>query len=90
MPNVSGCFNSHCREYHTGRYPDDEAGQIPMAFVVRRPGSNIDSSQIKTFVAEMVSLSVFHLGIGFLALILLQLSIFNGRAGHRRLLRTRK
>ncbi|KAK4763653.1 hypothetical protein SAY87_013091 [Trapa incisa] len=36
-------------------FPDDEAGQIPMAFIVKRPGSNIDALHIKTFVGEMVA-----------------------------------
>ncbi|CAL0319866.1 unnamed protein product [Lupinus luteus] len=36
-------------------YPDEEAGQIPMAFVVRKPGSNITAAQVMEFVAEQVS-----------------------------------
>lgn len=36
-------------------YPDEDAGQIPMAYVVRSPGSKISESQIKDFVAEQVS-----------------------------------
>ncbi|GMI70819.1 hypothetical protein like AT5G63380 [Hibiscus trionum] len=36
-------------------YPDEEAGQVPVAFVVRQPGSKIDESQIKDFVAKQVS-----------------------------------
>lgn len=36
------------------RYPDEEAGQVPMAFVVRRVGSVVDESQIKDFIAEQV------------------------------------
>ncbi|OWM89747.1 hypothetical protein CDL15_Pgr024495 [Punica granatum] len=36
-------------------YPDDEAGEFPMAFVVKRPGSNIDASRIKDFVTEKVA-----------------------------------
>ncbi|XVF85208.1 hypothetical protein PTKIN_Ptkin17bG0099500 [Pterospermum kingtungense] len=35
-------------------FPDEEAGQLPVAFVVRQPGSNIDESQIKDFVAQKV------------------------------------
>ncbi|MBA0581052.1 hypothetical protein Godav_019859 [Gossypium davidsonii] len=37
------------------RYPDEEAGQVPVAFVVRQPGSNIVGSEIKDFVAKQVS-----------------------------------
>ncbi|XP_024027088.1 4-coumarate--CoA ligase-like 9, partial [Morus notabilis] len=36
-------------------YPDEEAGQIPMAYVVRRPGSNISEAQVIDFVAKKVS-----------------------------------
>ncbi|KAA3465671.1 4-coumarate--CoA ligase-like 9 [Gossypium australe] len=36
-------------------YPDEEAGQVPVAFVVRQPGSKIDGSEIKDFVAKQVS-----------------------------------
>lgn len=36
-------------------YPDEEAGQIPMAFVVRKPGSNITEAQIMDFIARQVA-----------------------------------
>lgn len=36
-------------------FPDEEAGQVPAAFVVRRSGSDIDESQIKDFIAKQVS-----------------------------------
>ncbi|KAK7282018.1 hypothetical protein RIF29_10482 [Crotalaria pallida] len=36
-------------------YPDEDAGQIPMAFVVRKPGSNITAAQIMESVAKQVS-----------------------------------
>ncbi|KAK7350694.1 hypothetical protein VNO77_09572 [Canavalia gladiata] len=36
-------------------YPDEDAGQIPMAFVVRKPGSNITADQVMEFVAKQVS-----------------------------------
>ncbi|XP_077227273.1 4-coumarate--CoA ligase-like 9 [Tasmannia lanceolata] len=36
-------------------YPDEDAGQIPMAFVVRRPGSTLNESQVMDFVAKQVA-----------------------------------
>lgn len=36
------------------RYPDEEAGQIPMAYVVRKPGTTISATQIMDFIAKQV------------------------------------
>ncbi|KAK3183755.1 hypothetical protein Dsin_031041 [Dipteronia sinensis] len=36
-------------------YPDEESGQVPMAFVVRQPQSNLNQAQIMDFVAKRVS-----------------------------------
>ncbi|KAK7411036.1 hypothetical protein VNO78_02380 [Psophocarpus tetragonolobus] len=36
-------------------YPDENAGQIPMAYIVRKPGSNITEDQVMEFVAKQVS-----------------------------------
>ncbi|KAG6633277.1 4-coumarate--CoA ligase-like 9 [Carya illinoinensis] len=36
-------------------YPDEEAGQIPMAYVVRKPGSNIGEAQVIGFIAKQVA-----------------------------------
>ncbi|XP_004297550.1 PREDICTED: 4-coumarate--CoA ligase-like 9 [Fragaria vesca subsp. vesca] len=36
-------------------YPDEEAGQIPMAYVVRKPGSNITEAIVTDFVAKQVA-----------------------------------
>ncbi|KAK4362585.1 hypothetical protein RND71_017826 [Anisodus tanguticus] len=36
-------------------YPDEEAGQIPMAYIVRRPGSTISESQIIDVIAKQVA-----------------------------------
>ncbi|PKA54595.1 4-coumarate--CoA ligase-like 5 [Apostasia shenzhenica] len=36
-------------------YPDEAAGQIPMAYVTRRPGSTISSKAVMDFVAKQVS-----------------------------------
>ncbi|KAK8973460.1 hypothetical protein V6N11_064703 [Hibiscus sabdariffa] len=35
-----------------GRYPDEEAGQIPMAYVVRITGSSITEAQVMDFIAK--------------------------------------
>ncbi|PSR89508.1 4-coumarate--CoA ligase-like [Actinidia chinensis var. chinensis] len=36
-------------------YPDEEAGQIPMAFIVRKPGSGITEAQIMDFISRQAS-----------------------------------
>ncbi|KAM0979355.1 hypothetical protein ACFX13_015503 [Malus domestica] len=36
-------------------YPDEDAWQIPMAYVVRKPGSNITEGQVMDFVAKQVA-----------------------------------
>ncbi|PKA61278.1 4-coumarate--CoA ligase-like 7 [Apostasia shenzhenica] len=36
-------------------YPDEQAGQIPMAFVVRQPGSKITEVEVMNFVAKQVA-----------------------------------
>lgn len=36
-------------------YPNEEAGQIPMAYVVRKPGSTISATQIMELVARQVA-----------------------------------
>ncbi|GMH16739.1 hypothetical protein Nepgr_018580 [Nepenthes gracilis] len=45
-------FDSDGILYILDSCPDEEAGQIPMAFVVRKPGSSITSNQIIAFVAQ--------------------------------------
>ncbi|XP_062182062.1 4-coumarate--CoA ligase-like 5, partial [Phragmites australis] len=35
-------------------YPDDQAGELPIAFVVRCSGSNLQEKQIKDFVSKQV------------------------------------
>jgi len=36
-------------------FPNDEAGEIPMAYIVRKPGSTITAGEIMSFVAEQVA-----------------------------------
>ncbi|TVU43242.1 hypothetical protein EJB05_09690, partial [Eragrostis curvula] len=36
-------------------YPDEDAGQLPMAFIVRKPGSHITEQQIMDYVAKHVN-----------------------------------
>jgi len=36
------------------RYPDNEAGEVPMAFVVRQPQSSLGVAQVIDFVAKQV------------------------------------
>ncbi|CAN1267960.1 4-coumarate--CoA ligase-like 9 [Linum perenne] len=36
-------------------YPDEDAGQIPMAFVVRKPGLNLTEAEVMEFVAKQVA-----------------------------------
>ncbi|CAD5166981.1 unnamed protein product [Musa acuminata subsp. malaccensis] len=38
-----------------GSYPDAEAGQIPVAFIVRQPGHDLTQAQVMGFVAEKVA-----------------------------------
>ena len=35
--------------------PDDEAGELPKAFVVKVPGTNIDAEGVKAYVAGHVA-----------------------------------
>lgn len=36
------------------RFPDKEAGQVPMAYVVKKPGTAITESQVMDFIAKQV------------------------------------
>ena len=38
------------------RYPNEEVGQLPMAFIVRHNGSTIDEPQIMDFIAKQVQI----------------------------------
>jgi len=35
-------------------YPDDEVGELPCAFVVKRDGSDLTESEVMSFVSRMV------------------------------------
>ena len=37
------------------RFPDDEAGELPMAFVVKREGSELSESEVMSFVGKLVA-----------------------------------
>ncbi|MBA0616595.1 hypothetical protein Godav_016634, partial [Gossypium davidsonii] len=54
-----GGFESVTRTYEFDmfetRYPDEEAGQIPMAYIVRQPGSSISEAQIMYYIAKQVA-----------------------------------
>uniref|UniRef100_A0A0E0JSB7 4-coumarate--CoA ligase n=1 Tax=Oryza punctata TaxID=4537 RepID=A0A0E0JSB7_ORYPU len=45
---------SFVMEHARYRYPDEEAGQLPMAFVVRQPGANLTEQQVMNCVAKHV------------------------------------
>ncbi|PAN27045.2 hypothetical protein PAHAL_5G054400 [Panicum hallii] len=36
-------------------YPDEDVGQLPMAFIVRKPGSKLTEQQVKDHVAKLVA-----------------------------------
>ncbi|GJU12060.1 4-coumarate--CoA ligase 7-like protein [Tanacetum coccineum] len=36
-------------------YPDEEAGEIPMAYVVRKLGSSLTAKEVQTFIAKQVA-----------------------------------
>ncbi|KAL6616552.1 hypothetical protein ACP70R_038822 [Stipagrostis hirtigluma subsp. patula] len=36
-------------------YPDEDAGQLPMAFIARKPGSNLTEQQVMDYVAKHVA-----------------------------------
>lgn len=36
-------------------YPDEDAGEIPMAYIVRQPGSTLSEEQVKDFVSKQVA-----------------------------------
>ncbi|KAJ4960590.1 hypothetical protein NE237_020500 [Protea cynaroides] len=36
-------------------YPDEDGGQIPMAYTVRKPGSNLTEAQVMDFIAKQVA-----------------------------------
>ncbi|KAF7833964.1 4-coumarate--CoA ligase-like 9 [Senna tora] len=47
--------NPHIADAAVIPYPDEDAGEIPMAFVVRKRGSNISASMVMDFVEKQVA-----------------------------------
>jgi acyl-coenzyme A synthetase/AMP-(fatty) acid ligase len=52
---IDGCNSSLHRSVIYDRYPDEEAGEIPMAFVVRQPGTNLTEKEVLDFVTKQVN-----------------------------------
>lgn len=52
--NASYCSDGFLYIFYHDRFPDEEAGQIPMAFIVRKPGSSLGEQQVVDFVAKQV------------------------------------
>ncbi|KAK4486136.1 hypothetical protein RD792_008804 [Penstemon davidsonii] len=50
-----------CPFVFESRYPDDEAGEIPMAYVVRKPGSTISATQIMDSVAKQACFTYLNI-----------------------------
>ena len=60
-----------------GRYPDEEAGQVPMAVVVRQPKSNLGESEVMDFVAKQVPfIYIYIIYIFIYTLVLINYSFF--------------
>jgi hypothetical protein len=45
------------------RYPDEEGGQIPMAYIVQQPGQKLTAEEIMEWVAKQVGISLLFLGV---------------------------
>ncbi|KAG6521803.1 hypothetical protein ZIOFF_018936 [Zingiber officinale] len=62
IPELTVIIGLEALVYLTVRYPDEEAGQIPLAFVVRQPGSTITEEEVIDFVRKQVHLcSGYHI-----------------------------
>ncbi|GAB2240901.1 hypothetical protein Droror1_Dr00021419 [Drosera rotundifolia] len=53
LMKIASCLLTELFEELT--YPDEEAGQIPMAYIVRKAGSSISGDHIMGFVAKQVA-----------------------------------
>lgn len=70
--DVAGLIRLFCWD----RLPDEGAGQIPMAFVVRTPGSNLSEAEVMEFVAKQACFFMVaeRIGVTFLMHLCLMLS----------------
>ncbi|KAL9258245.1 4-coumarate--CoA ligase-like 9-like protein [Drosera capensis] len=60
-------------------YPDEEAGQIPMAYVVKKAGSSITGDHIMDFVAKQACfLFCVTLKLNFMMMIMIMIPRFSG------------
>lgn len=59
---VESC--NYIKIWHACRYPDEEAGQLPMAVVVRQSKSTLGEPEVMDFVAKQVRFT--HIPINFL------------------------
>lgn len=46
--------NIHALSFPLCSYPDDMAGEIPLAFIVRWPGTNLTEKDVMSYVADQV------------------------------------
>lgn len=46
---------------YINRYPDEEAGEIPMAYVVRKTGSNLTATQIMDYISNQARSKLYLL-----------------------------